>query len=180
MGGLNLLGLMYNYMFSHLYRLRSCSLPEHSTYKFVVCLGNDSFLKYKVRRNVCIGQGLGCWPPWFRPMLLSPDHGTGIGTTMIAEILAWACLVWYLFILTVCSIGVFQMYSRLHSMNKPSSVDKTLDFGTLPRNLHRPRLQPYPLTMSPTSQSFGLSRISSLTFTLVSRRRFSKNTPAKS
>ena len=30
--------------------------------------------------------------------------------TMIADVVAGACLVWYLFILTVCAIGFFQMY----------------------------------------------------------------------
>ncbi len=30
--------------------------------------------------------------------------------TMMADVVAGACLVWYLFILTVCAIGFFQMY----------------------------------------------------------------------
>ena len=32
---------------------------------------------------------------------------------MIVVLLAAACLVWYLFILVVCTIGIFQMYSFL-------------------------------------------------------------------
>jgi len=30
---------------------------------------------------------------------------------MIAEVLGVACLVWYLFILAVCAIGVFELYT---------------------------------------------------------------------
>jgi len=30
---------------------------------------------------------------------------------MIAEVLGVACLVWYLFILAVCAIGVFKLYA---------------------------------------------------------------------
>ena len=109
-----------------------------------------------------------------------PAPSDRIGTTMIADVLAWACLVWYLFILTVCSIGVFQMYPMLHSFKTWTCADETVDCGISLQSLHRPYLHTYPLKMSLMSPSFALSRISSLTFTLVSPRLFSKNTPAKS
>ena len=99
---------------------------------------------------------------------------------MIAEILAWACLVWYLFILTVCSIGVIQMYSMLYSFNTWRCADEALDYGISLQSLHRQRRHTYPLKMSLMLQSFALSRISSLTSMLVLPRLFSKVTPAKS
>lgn len=85
---------------------------------------------------------------------------------MTEDLVAAACLVWYIFILLVCAIGIFQMYSSrnaaiLHNADAPTVGRITLE--SLPGQ--SPAICPSPQSLM--SRLFAPSKALSLECTIA-------------
>ena len=96
---------------------------------------------------------------------------------MKSDVLAAICLVWYFFIITVCTVGVFQMYIySLETLTK--CPDDELEYDAIHRSLNH---QSLPVSQTPLMSlsyvpSRGLSPISTNVWLQLSvRHTLSRN-----